>query len=87
MIKELKYLFYVFFILFFLFYSTKYYFSEKNIKKISRLILNIESMVNTNENEILTLENNTENIVEYVENNPKENKKKYFFWKLLDNNG
>ena len=32
------------------------------------------------------LKNDTENIIDYVENDKNKEKKKYYFWKLLLNN-
>ena len=34
---------------------------------------------------LIKLDSDTENIVEYVQNNNKKNKKKYNFWNLLTN--
>ena len=35
--------------------------------------------------DLIILESDTENIIEYVENNLNKNKKKYKFWELLNN--
>ena len=81
MLKEIRIFFLLFEIIFFSFFSIKYYFSDKNIKKSNIAMNNIETKIDKWSNEIIILENNTNNIIEYVENNPT--KKKYHFWDLL----
>ena len=81
MLKEIRIFFLLFVIIFFSFFSIKYYFSDKNIKKSNIAMNNIETTIDKWSNEIIILENNTNNIIEYVENNPT--KKKYHFWDLL----
>ena len=36
--------------------------------------------------ELILLENDTNNIVKYIEKNINKNKKDYNFWKLINNN-
>ena len=86
MIKEIKYLFYIFSIFIFIFYSGKYYFSDKNIKKSNMSILNLEKNLENYKDKLILLENDTENIIQYLQNDLQKKKKKYSFWKLLDNN-
>ena len=81
MLKEIRIFFLLFVIIFFSFFSIKYYFSDKNLKKSNIAMNNIETKIDKWSNEIIILENNTNNIIEYVENNPT--KKKYHFWDLL----
>ena len=81
MLKEIRIFFLLFVIIFFSFFSIKYYFFDKNIKKSNIAMNNIETKIDKWSNEIIILENNTNNIIEYVENNPT--KKKYHFWDLL----
>tara|TARA_B110001454_G_scaffold151744_1_gene141149 strand:- start:183 stop:449 length:267 start_codon:yes stop_codon:yes gene_type:complete len=83
MIKELKYLFYLFFIFFFIFFTVKYYFSDDNEKNSYRLFQSIDKKNATIVANLSILESDTENIIEYVENNIDKNKKTYHFWKLL----
>ena len=86
MIKELKFFFYIFTIFFFLFFTGRYYFSDTN-KKISYRSLNeISNKIDNSSANLLTLQNDTENIIEYVENNKNKKKKKYYFWELFTNN-
>ena len=83
MIKELKYLTYVIFIFIFLFLTIKYYLSDNNKKKSYRSFNSIDKKIELFSNQLPILENNTKNIIEYVENTKKK-KKKYNFWKLLE---
>ena len=86
MLKELKYFSYIFIIFFFLFFTGRHYFSDTN-KKISYRSKNeiLKKIDNISEN-LQTLRNDTENIIEYVENNENKKKKKYYFWELLTKN-
>ena len=85
MIKELKYLFFILFIFFFIFFSAKYYFSDDNEKKTYRSFINLDIEIKKKEKNLFLLKNNTENIIDYVENNKDKNTKKYSFWELLYN--
>ena len=85
MIKELKYLFYLFFIFFFIFFTVKYYFSDDNEKNSYRSFQLIDKKNAAFALNLSILESDTENIIEYVENNVGKNKKTYHFWKLLIN--
>ncbi len=85
MIKELKYVFYLITIFFFIFFNSRYYFSDDYKKKSYRSLNSIDERINSFSNNLVTLENNTINIIEYVEHEKDKNKKKYHFWKLLKN--
>ncbi len=85
MIKELKYLFYLIIIIFFLFFTARYYFSDENIKKSYRSISLIDDKINLIEKDLIFLESDTENIIEYVEFKKDKKTNKYSFWKLLYN--
>ena len=84
MIKELKYLTYVIFIFIFLFLTIKYYLSDNNKKKSYRSFNSIDKKIEMFSNQLPILENDTKNIIEYVENTKNKKKKKYNFWKLLE---
>ena len=86
MIKELKFFFYIFTIFFFLFFTGRYYFSDANKKTSYRSLNEISNKIDNISTNLQTLKNDTENIIEYVENNNNKNKKKYHFWKLLVSN-
>ena len=83
--KELKYFLYVATILGFIIFVFSYYFSDKNKKNSYRSIKLYDSKIIKYNDELLILESDTENIIEYSENNLNKNKKKYKFWKLLTN--
>ena len=85
MIKELKYFFYLLSIFLFLFLIGKYYFSDVNKKNSYRLINNLNNKIDKYSSSLTTLSNDTDNIIEYVENNLNTDKEKFHFWKLLSN--
>ena len=82
MLKELKYIFFISAIILFFFFTLKYYFSDQNIKNSFRSITNIDRKINIYEKNLIILKNNTDNIIEYSENQSKK-KKKYYFMDLL----
>ena len=84
MIKELKYFFYLLVIFVFLFFTIKYYFSDLNKKKTFRAINNLSSNIEEYSSNLKVLSNDTDNIIEYVENNSNTEKKKFYFWNLLN---
>ena len=85
MIKELKYSIFLISIFLFFFLIIKYYFSENYKKNIYRsLTLFDEKTLKYVEN-LPYLKNDTNNIVEYIDDESDPLKKKFFFWKLLDN--
>ena len=85
MIKELKYVFYTTIIFFFIFFVIIYYFSNDYKKKSYRSMNAINEKINNLSKNLVTLKNDTKNIIEYVEYQKDKNKKKYLFWKLLNN--
>ena len=85
MIKELKYLFFLIVIFFFLFFTLRYYFSDENYKKSYRSINLIDKNIKESQKKLITLKNNTDNIIEHVEYEKSKKTKKYSFWKLLYN--
>ena len=85
MIKELKYLFFLIVIFFFLFFTIRFYFSDENQKNTYRSINILDKKIKKTEKDLILLKNNTENIIEYVENVDNKKTKKYSFWKLLYN--
>ena len=85
MIKELKYFFFIIIIFLFFFLTIKYYFSNENIKKSYRSFNLIDKKIENYAVNLSTLKSDTENIIEYVENNIDQNKKSFQFWKLLKN--
>tara|TARA_B100001057_G_scaffold14116_1_gene13397 strand:+ start:3201 stop:3467 length:267 start_codon:yes stop_codon:yes gene_type:complete len=86
MIKEIKHLVYLLIIFFFIFFTIRYYFSDAYKKKSFRSLSNINKKIEIYSLKIPNLDNDTQNIIEYVKNTQTQKKKKYKFWELLDNN-
>ena len=86
MLKELKYLLYLSVITLFLFLLLKYYFSDDNIKNSYRSYKQVDEKNTMYSQNIISLKNDTIDIVEYVEKTINKNKKNYNFWKLINNN-
>jgi len=85
MLKEIKYLIFILIIGLFLFFTGRYYFSDENIKKSYRSYKNIDEKIKVYSKDLPILENNTQNVIEYVKQTNKKKKKKFNFWKLLEN--
>ena len=85
MLKEIKYLIFIVIILLFIFLTGKYYFSDENIKKSYRSYKNINEKIKIYSKELPILENDTHDSIEYVKQTNKKKKKKFNFWKLLEN--
>ena len=85
MLKEIKYLIFIVIIVLFLFFTGKYYFSDENIKNSYRSYKNIDEKIKVYSKNLPLLKNDTENIIEYVKQTDKKKKKKFNFWKLLEN--
>ena len=83
--KELKYFLYVVTILGFIIFVVTYYFSDKNKKNSYRSTKLYDNKIIEYNDDLIVLENDTENIIEYVENNLNIDKKKYKFWELFNN--
>ena len=84
MFKEIKYLIFIFIICLFLFLISRYYFSDDNKKNSYRSLKNIDEKINTYVEKLPILEDDTKNIIEYVEQSNNKKKKKFNFWKLLE---
>ena len=86
MFKEIKYLIFIFIILIFIFFTGKYYFSDTNKKNSYRSLNSINEKINIYVKKLPILEDDTKNIIEYVEQSNNKKKKKFNFWKLLETN-
>ena len=86
MLKELKYLLSLTVIVLFFFLSFKYYFSNENKKKSYRSFKQIDEIIIKYSENLILLNNDTNEIVEYVERSTDQDKKNYNFWKLITNN-
>jgi hypothetical protein len=85
MLKEIKYLIFIVIITLFIFFTGKYYFSDENIKKSYRSYKNINEKIKIYSKELPILENDTNDVIEYVKQTNEKKKKKFNFWKLLEN--
>ena len=86
MFKEIKYLIFIFVICIFLFLTGKYYFSDNNKKNSYRSLTTIDEKINIYAEKLPVLKEDTQNIIEYVEQSNNKKKKKFNFWKLLETN-
>ena len=86
MFKEIKYLIFISIICLFIFLIFRYYFSDTNKKNSYRSLNNINEKINIYVKKLPILEDDTKNIIEYVEQSNNQKKKKFNFWKLLDTN-
>ena len=86
MFKEIKYLIFVSIILLFLFLTGRYYFSDINKKNSFRSLTTIDEKINIYVKNLPLLENDTKNIIDYVEDSNNKKKKKFNFWKLIESN-
>ena len=86
MFKEIKYLIFISIICLFIFLVSRYYFSDTNKKNSYRSLNNISEKINIYAGKLPVLEDDTKNIIEYVEQSNNKKKKKFNFWKLLENN-
>tara|TARA_B100000989_G_scaffold20816_1_gene13650 strand:- start:272 stop:526 length:255 start_codon:yes stop_codon:yes gene_type:complete len=84
MLKEFKYLIFLLLIIFFIFFTGKYYFSDDNKKNSFRSLTNIDKKIDIFSEKLPLLENDTKDIIQYIEESNKDKKKKFNFWKLLD---
>ena len=85
MLKEIKYLILIVIISLFLFFTGGYYFFDENKKKSYRSYKDIDEKIKIYSKTLPILENDTNDIIEYVKQTNKKKKKKYNFWKLLEN--
>ena len=86
MIKEIRYFIFTLLILLFLFLTGRYYFSDTNKKNSYRSLSSNNQKIETYSKNLPILEDNTKDIIEYVEKSNNKKKKKFNFWKLLENN-
>jgi len=84
MLKEFRYLIFIIIISLFFFFVGKYYFSDTNKKNSYRSFNNIEKKIDLYSLKLPILENDTKDIIQYVEKSNVNKKKKFNFWKLLE---
>ena len=87
MYNKIKNMFFVTFLLFFIIFISKYYFSEQNIIFINKSRLSYKILSQKNDIILPILENDTKNIIVYINDiETFKNKKKKRFWERLINN-
>ena len=86
MLKEIRYFIFLIIICLFIFLTVRYYFSDINKKNSYRSLNNIDEKIDIFAEKLPVLENDTKNIIEYVEQSNNKKKKKFNFWKLLESN-
>ena len=84
MYKEIKYLLFIFVICLFLFLTGRYYFSDINKKNSYRSLNEINQKIMIYSKNLIILEDDTKDIIEYIEESNNQKKKKFNFWKLLN---
>ena len=84
MLKEIKYLIFIIVISVFIFFTGRYYFSDENLKNSYRSYKNNDEKIKLYSEKLPILENDTQDIIEYVKQTNKDKKKKFNFWKLLE---
>ena len=85
MLKEIKYLIFIIVFSVFIFFTGRYYFSDENLKNSYRSYKNNDEKIRQYSENLPILENDTQDIIEYVKQTNKDKKKKFNFWKLLEN--
>ena len=63
-----------------------HYFSDSYKKKSYRSLSSIDKKIKLYSKNLAILENDTQNIIEYVKNTQTKKKKKYYFWDLINKN-
>ena len=86
MFREIRYSLFIIIICLFIFFTGKYYFSDTNKKKSHRSLNLIDKKINIYAEKLPVLEDDTKNIIEYIEKTDDNKKKKFNFWKLLGSN-
>jgi len=87
MLKKIKKIFYLVSFPIFIILITKFYFSDKNIKQINKSRSAYSVKVNNDNTQNLPLlKNDTNNIIEFIDDIDvyKKKKKKYIFWDLIN---
>ena len=84
MIKEIKYLIFLIVISLFFILTIRFYISDTNKKNSYRSLKSIDEKINEYSQNLPVLEDDTKNIIEYVEQSNNKKKRKFNFWKLLE---
>ena len=79
MFKEIKYLIFILIIFLFLMFTGKYYFSDTNKKNSFRSLNEINKKIDFYSKKIPILEDDTKNIIEYVDQSTLKKRKSLIF--------
>ena len=85
MLKEIKYLIFIIIIGLFIFFTGRYYFSDDHKKKSYRSYKDNNEKILIYCKNLPILKSDTNNVIEYIKQTNNKKKKKFNFWKLLDN--
>ena len=85
MLKEIKYLIFIIIIGLFIFFTGRYYFSDDHKKKSYRSYKDNNEKILIYTKNLPILKSDTNNVIEYIKQTNNKKKKKFNFWKLLDN--
>ena len=85
MLKKIKNIFYLSSLLIFIILTASFYFSDQNIKETNKSRAFYSVKLNNNTQNLPLLKNDTNNIIEYINDVEvyKKKKKKYTFWDLI----
>ena len=85
MLKKIKNIFYLSSFFIFIIFTTRFYFSDQNIRETNKSRSLYSVKLNNNTQNLPLLKNDTNNIIEYINDVEvyKEKKKKYTFWDLI----
>lgn len=85
MLKKIKNIFYLASFLIFIILTTRFYFSDQNIRETNKSRSLYSAKLINNAQNLPLLKNDTNNIIEYINDVEvyKKNKKKYTFWDLI----
>ena len=86
MLKKIKNIFYLVSFLIFIVLTTRFYFSEQNIKETNKSRSFYSVKIYNDTQNLPLLKNDTNNIIEYINDVDiyKKNKKKFTFWDLIE---
>ena len=85
MLKKIKNIFYLTSFFIFIILTVRFYFSDQNIRETNKSRSLYSVKLNNNTQNLPLLKNDTNNIIEYINDVEvyKKNKKKYTFWDLI----
>ena len=85
MVKKIKNIFYLVSFFIFIILTTKFYFSDQNIRETNKSRSLYSLKLDNSLQDLPLLKNDTNNIIEYIDDIEvyKNKKKKYTFWNLI----